>query len=165
MPIVECKVCGNPFYAKPNWIRRGWGKFCSTKCHHETLKSGKVVSCFICNREVYRAPRYLKKSKSQKYFCSKTCQTIWRNSIVYVGPNHSNWKGGHSMYRNILLRTDAPQICQRCDADDRRILIAHHLDGNRKNNTLSNLIWLCHNCHFLVHHFKEERQKIMETLV
>ena len=31
----------------------------------------------------------------------------------------------------------------------------------RKNNSVSNLIWLCHNCHHLVHHYKNETKNFM----
>ncbi|MBI4281264.1 HNH endonuclease [Candidatus Uhrbacteria bacterium] len=36
-----------------------------------------------------------------------------------------------------------------------RVLLVHHIDENRKNNVLSNLVWLCRNCHFLVHKYNE----------
>ena len=49
-----------------------------------------------------RSPLAIKKSKSGKYFCTKKCQTIWRNKILYTGENHSNWKDGESAYRRIL---------------------------------------------------------------
>lgn len=165
MPIVQCKICSNPFYAKPNWIKRGWGKYCSIKCQHEDLKNGEIVECFLCKKNIYRAKKALLRSRSQKYFCGKTCQTIWRNSILYVGSNHSNWKGGGSAYRDILLRQNRPQICKRCRTKDKRLLAAHHINRNRNDSRVENLIWLCYNCHHLVHHDIEEDQKLMETLV
>jgi predicted HNH restriction endonuclease len=27
------------------------------------------------------------------------------------------------------------------------------VDKNRKNNKIKNLIWLCRNCHFLIHNY------------
>lgn len=164
MPDVACKQCGKNFYAKPNWIKIGWGKFCSRECVFENQKKGKEVSCFICNKRVYKSLKSLTRSKSGKFFCSKSCQTIWRNS-VFVGSNHGNWKGGEKSYRETMLRNSIIQTCKRCKINDVRILAVHHKDKNRQNNKLENLLWLCHNCHYLIHHDKMETKKFMETLV
>ena len=56
-------------------------------------------------------------------------------------------------------------MCNFCRVSDARILAVHHIDGNRENNKLENLAWLCHNCHYLVHHFDQEKRKFMEMLV
>jgi len=154
MPQVSCRICRKYFYAKPNWLKRGWGKFCSRKCQHEGQKNGKSVTCSICKKDVYRTEKNLKTSKSKKYFCTKSCQTIWRNSIVYTGKNHPNWKGGKSIeYRNRLTNSRIKQFCRACGLNDKRILCVHHIDKNNKNHELQNLTWLCHNCHYLVHHY------------
>ena len=160
MPNVKCKICEKEFYAKPNLIAKGWGKYCSKKCSHEGSKKGMVVNCFICDKKVYKSRKAIDRSRSKKYFCSKSCQTIWRNSVVFVGKNHANWKGGKFTYRNIISRSETPRICKMCKEKDSRILLVHHIDVNNKNNELENLIWLCHNCHFLVHHYIEERKKL-----
>lgn len=165
MPRVHCRICGDQFYAKPNWLKKGWGQYCSKKCQFEGQKSGKVEVCFICKKKTYRSQADFRKSKSKKFFCGRSCQTIWRNSIVFIGPNHANWVAGRSAYRNILLRKKITQDCKRCKIEDSRVLLAHHLDGNRENNTAKNLIWLCHNCHFLVHHYSEEKKKYMVPIV
>lgn len=153
MPQVKCSICAKDFYAKPNWLKRGWGRFCSHGCKSEGQKNGKFVECFTCKRSIYKTKKELRVSKSKKYFCTKTCQTLWRNSI-YVGGNHSNWKGGeHVEYRKRLLRSGLEQYCRVCGTDDKRILCVHHIDKSRKNNAMANLTWLCHNCHYLVHHY------------
>ena len=164
MPNVFCKQCNKQFYAKANWLKLGWGKYCSRNCVFESQRTGKLVTCFICNKETYKAPKALNRSKSGKFFCSKSCQTIWRNS-VFVGSNHRNWKGGEKSYRETLLRIKTEKLCRRCKINDMRILAVHHLDRNRKNNKVDNLIWLCHNCHYLIHHDRAEDVVFMETLV
>lgn len=165
MPQVKCKICRKEFYAKPNWLKRGWAKYCSKACQYISQKNGRWVKCHICEKTIYKTSRELKRSISKKYFCSKSCQTTWRNKEVYIGHNHSNWKNGESTYKNILLRSNAPKICKRCGEKDVRVLIIHHLDHNRKNNEIKNLVWLCGNCHILIHRYREERRKFMETLV
>ncbi len=84
--------------------------------------------------------------------------------MVYVGSKHPHWKGGETIYRDILIRKGEAKICKKCRTRDYRILAAHHLDWNRKNNELGNLVWLCHNCHFLVHHYDKERQRLMAAI-
>ncbi len=156
MPLVNCHRCSKQFYTKPNRLLKGWGKYCSNRCKHLGFKTGKFTRCFMCHKSIYRNLKELDRSKSGKYFCSKSCQTIWRNSKVYIGHNHANWKGGESSYRYILQRSKRIKVCAKCQTRDTRVLIAHHKDKNRQNNDTSNLIWLCLNCHFLVHHYKSE---------
>jgi len=154
---------------KPSYLRRGWGKYCSINCKREGQKNGKWISCFICNKQIYRSQKQLKHSKSKKYFCSKSCQALWRNSI-YVGSNHPLWKGGkHQDYRKILIKSGISLKCKLCGCEDKRVLVAHHINEKRTNNSAKNLVWLCLNCHYLVHHDKKSKKqlvrKLMEALV
>ena len=155
MPTVRCKICDKEFYAKPFWIKQGYGNCCSTKCQYEARKTGKMVACSICGKETYKQKKQLKRSKSGSFFCDKICQAKWRNKI-FSGSSHGNWVDGKSTYRRILKQSKIPEICLLCETDDIRVLAVHHIDKDRTNNALSNLIWLCHNCHFLIHHDKAE---------
>lgn len=164
MPRVNCGICNKKFYIKPSHLRYGWGKYCSRTCVFKSQLKGKWVECHICGKKIYRALKLLKRSQSGNFFCTKSCQTIWRNR-VYVEENSANWKNGEKAYRSILKRSGRKQICQLCRIKDERIVIVHHKDHDRKNNKIENLAWLCMNCHFLVHHDKELEQKFMEALV
>jgi hypothetical protein len=157
MPRLPCIVCSTLFYAKPSHISKGWGKFCSKECQYESQKTGKFVACFRCGTSTYRNKNSLSRSDSGNFFCTKSCQTIWRNQ-QYRQEKHANWVDGKSSYRAVLLRENRPLICTKCSTNDKRVLAVHHLDRNRANNTPENLVWLCHNCHFLVHNFKEESE-------
>lgn len=162
VPAVKCNICKKQFYAKPYWLAKGWGKYCSSKCQYVGQRNGVTVKCFICGKEAYKTQKALKGSKSKKYFCGKSCQTIWRNRM-YVGDKHPNWKDGSSsdVYRTILRRSRKPEVCAFCGIADTRVLAIHHRDHNHRNNRLKNLRWLCHNCHFLVHHYKDINAKVM----
>lgn len=164
MPVVNCKKCGEKFYAKPFWVKKGYGNYCSPKCQHEGKRSGKLISCDTCGKEIYRSISKLARSKSKKFFCCKTCQTKWRNQ-TFIGEKHANWKHGKNSYRSVLERHKVPKSCRLCGSKDVRVLETHHIDKNRKNNNLSNLVWLCRNCHFLVHHHKDELEKLMVPMV
>ena len=152
MFIVSCKVCGRKFKPNISHLKRGWSKCCSKKCRDESLKNGKFVSCDTCGKKVWRTPRHFKYSKSGKFFCTKSCQTLWRNK-VYSGPNHALWIEGSSsgFYRKKFLKSNIPVICNLCNEKDKRILQVHHIDGDRQNNKIDNLVWVCLNCHHLIH--------------
>lgn len=141
----------------------GQGIYCSAMCQYQGRKNGKTLLCDTCGKETYKQLKQLKKSKSGKFFCSKSCQTIWRNQ-EYVGDKHQNWKTGLFAYRSVLSRHKIKKFCNLCETKDLRVLAVHHIDKNRKNNDLSNLAWLCHSCHFLVHHYKEETLKFNKNL-
>lgn len=87
----------------------------------------------------------------------------WQNT-EFVGRLHPNWKYGETTesYRNVLRREGVMQKCVLCDCEDKRILVVHHIDKNRKNNQPHNLTWMCPNCHFLVHHYEKENKKLLE---
>jgi 5-methylcytosine-specific restriction endonuclease McrA len=121
------------------------------------------VLCDVCGTETYKAQKALNGSKSGKFFCGKSCQTKWRNKF-YSGNRHPNFKEGAYAYRTILKHTGAEQICALCGIKDRRVLAVHHIDLDHSNNVPANLAWLCHNCHFLVHHDKLEKRRFSDIL-
>ncbi len=151
MPIVSCKICERKFYTKPNLIEKGWGKYCSPDCKFKAQLRGKFVYCDKCNKKIWRSPAQLKDSVSGKFFCTKSCQTFWRNKF-YSGSKHPLWTGGKKRYRvNLLSVKNIPVKCVRCGYDNESVLVVHHKDGDRKNVDLCNLEWLCRNCHYLSH--------------
>ena len=154
MPWVKCKICNADFYAKPRHLKIGWGKHCSNTCLYESMKTGTWVACSTCNKKIYRSLKELRASKSHKFFCDKSCLASWKNTHILSGEQHANWKFGENAYRAIMIRKGAPPICGKCGINDFRVLVVHHIDRNRKNNQLSNLKWLCKNCHYLEHERK-----------
>ena len=155
---VVCKKCGIGFSVKPFFIKIGAGKYCSAKCQHAAARTGTWLKCEGCGKDVYRTPKYINASKSKKYFCNKSCQTIWRNK-EYSGIRHANWQHGRGSYRNIMKRAGEDAICKLCGSRDERVIIVHHKDKNRLNNKVNNLVWLCRNCHYIVHNFPDGRER------
>ncbi len=151
MPYTDCVICELKFYAKPKHLKIGWGKYCSKKCQGESQKTGKFTKCEVCLKKIYRSQGELNSSKSKKYFCSKSCACIWKNRNIFYGDGHANWNGGKSSYREAMLRGQIPMICSSCGIDNKRVLLVHYVDGNRENNKIKNLCWLCRNCHYLIH--------------
>jgi len=150
--LKNCPICEKSFKTKPYFLKLGRGIYCSNKCAGLSRRKGKDFKCEICNKEIYKSKKEILRSDSNKYFCSKKCQAIWRNK-TFVGEKHVNWKGGKYTYKNVLKRSGTVVCCKICFIPDQRVLAVHHKDKNRSNNKVENLVYLCHNCHHLVHHY------------
>ena len=151
MLIRRCKVCGKNIQVKKSHAKRGWGKYCSKKCQTKAQFNGKWLHCDYCGKEIYRTPRDFKKSKSKKFFCSRNCHCSWENENIRCGENAPNWITGYNVYRRLLKKYVKSEKCSICGINDKRVLVVHHRDSNRKNNKIENLEWLCRNCHSIVH--------------
>ena len=161
---VLCKTCNKQFYAKPSFLKLGFSVYCSRSCFHSSLIKAEEYECFTCGSVVLRTATKAARSKSGKFFCTKSCQTKWRNR-VFSGERHANWVHGMAAYQSVLGRHGIKKECWRCKSDDPRIMVIHHIDRNRRNSDVKNLLWMCHNCHFLIHHDRVEEGRLMEALV
>ena len=159
-----CLICSKEFSVKPSQVKLGWGKYCSKDCQYKGQIKGVIVKCYICSKQFRKPLAKMKHSMSGKFFCSKRCQAIWRNKF-FSGDKSVNWKGGIQVYREILIRSEKEKVCILCGIRNLEILSAHHIDHNRKNNHLSNLTWLCMNCHHLVHHHNDLDSKIKKGII
>lgn len=71
-----------------------------------------------------------------------------------------------SAVRDRLKRhLDIPYICKSCGNTGEWLnqpfsLQLHHLDGNGKNHSLDNLVWLCPNCHALTDTYGGKNKKV-----
>jgi very-short-patch-repair endonuclease len=65
--INICIVCGKEFET----IKSKKHKYCSKKCFHIHSKTGKIINCEYCGKEVYRLKNALKKHRHS--FCSLDC--------------------------------------------------------------------------------------------
>ena len=156
--MVPCKTCSKSFYAKPSWLARGIGTYCSRPCSDEGRKNGRMVACFRCGKVTYKPPKALKSAR--KFFCSKACSVAWHNE-EFKEQKHGNWKHGTFAYKRILERAGVHPQCVLCAIEDQDIILVHHIDKDRKNNKVQNLAWLCHNCHHLVHCYPESEREFL----
>jgi len=158
MTVVTCGFCNKDFSKKDSQINLSSRNFCSKSCCQQGNKKGKIVECFTCKTSIYKSLKDINRSKSKNYFCSRICSSVWIGK-EHRASNHPNWTTGESSYKTFMKREGLLQKCFLCDEKDERVLAVHHIDENRKNNHLKNLIGLCHNCHFLIHHHKDEVNK------
>ncbi len=133
------------------------------------VHSGKRINrvCPVCNSifKVYNSAIKIGEGK----YCSKNCSEVSRLGIPtwnkgkhpeYVQKeNHHNWKGGISfepyspafdqqLKDKVRVRDNFKcQLCGVPELECRTRLYIHHIDYNKKNTELSNLISLCDKCH------------------
>ena len=61
------------------------------------------------------------------------------------GKNNHQYKNGLGSYKKVFdERFRYKKCCAMCGADE---FVIHHMDGNRKNNDIDNLVPLCRPCH------------------
>jgi len=161
MEEVNCDVCKKKFLKKISQIERSKNNFCSNFCSVIGRRSGKYIKCKKCGKDTYKQRMQI--LKSENLFCSKKCSVLWKNRNTY-GKKHPNWKGGEYSYKNIITRKGNKKACSLCALNNQDVLIVHHIDRNRRNNSVNNLVWLCRNCHFLVHNYEEESKKLSKII-
>jgi hypothetical protein len=86
---------------------------------------------------------------------------------LLVGENAPAWKGGiaylpyapdFNRQTKERVRVRDNFICQECGIPElelNKCLDIHHIDYNKKNSSLNNLICLCNKCHGKTHHNRE----------
>lgn len=108
-------------------------------------KPAKIIQkiCPVCRKE-FKLKWSLKAEK--QVTCSYSCS----NTFFRSGINNPNYKSG-SNYRQVALNTLGKK-CANCGySADEDALEVHHIDKNRDNNNITNLIVLCSNCHSILH--------------
>ena len=155
MENVICELCRKNFKRKRSQVLLAKRHYCSIKCQNLDRKKGQIFACCVCGLRTYKKNKDINNSESKKYFCGVKCSNKWFGSN-HRSENHPNWINGKFSYSDILKRREAVKVCNLCVEKDPRVLVVHHIDHDRDNNSLSNLVWLCHNCHFLVHNHSDE---------
>ena len=65
------------------------------------------------------------------------------------GTKNPYWKGGNTIYRKNYKHHYKKRFCWHCGS--KRNLCIHHIDNNRNNGGIDNLIELCRSCHCKIH--------------
>lgn len=101
--------------------------FCGKPMERKRYSNGELMSWVHYNKQKY---------------CGKECMSAAFKEKPKKG---TSWMTVHYHARN-LLPTGSCEIC----GSDRNVDV-HHIDGNPRNNDLSNLQRLCRSCHIKAH--------------
>lgn len=154
----NCLNCDKEFEAPLKEIKRGNGKFCTSKCagiygYSKKSKPELNVECRQCGKKFHKSKSRIEKSKSGLFFCCRKCKDTAQSlfgGITEIQPAHYNTGNGERVYRNIAFRYKDCK-CERCDFDNPLAIVVHHKDRDRTNNIIDNLEVLCCNCHSIEH--------------
>lgn len=129
--------------------------------HNHQWKGGQATCvCAWCGKFFKRHASNIKTDKYNS--CSKECQYLMLG-LRFYGANSPNWKGGKDSNRGLGWKRIRSEVverdnheCQLCNLTEiecvsryKGSLHAHHKIPFRisKDNSLDNLITLCHRCH------------------
>lgn len=129
---IKCNICGHEWEISPMSIMYHTNQSFSgcPECKYT------LCECEYCHKIFKR----LKSELSEKNFCSKECSNRFKNK------EKTNMVNGAAYRRNAF--NTYPHKCKICGwSKDERVLEVHHIDENRNNNDISNLVILCPICH------------------
>jgi len=150
----ECFICGKDIIYTPSQLKniKGGKYFCSRECNGIYLSKQLKRKCAECNSEFWCKESVVGKGDGK--FCSLKCK--YKNQS---GANSHFWKDGSALSPygkgwNETLKTririrDAYK-CQICGVPQEECfnaLSVHHIDYDKNNNDMVNLITLCKSCH------------------
>lgn len=91
-----CLHCKQTFFAAKNEVAKGWGKYCSRQCKHDSGRTLRM--CRQCGHKFNAPKNQVANTKGGGSFCSKECRRQWQVENppqhalpVYNGAEHPNW--------------------------------------------------------------------------
>ena len=156
--LVHCTKHNKDFYTKWENVRRdNRAHLICPDCLAEQKELNKMSNreelvCAYCGKSFFRLKSKMLNSKSGLYFCCREhkdlAQTVQSGEkFKDMRPEHYNNSPTKSSYRKFAFLTYQHK-CAICGWDeDEDLLEVHHIDENRENNDLTNLIILCPLCH------------------
>lgn len=179
----RCQSCANKGKNNPNY-----GNHFSEEIKQKIRDSKYHKNLKIENNPNYKDGRCLKKyhckdcgkeiSLGSALYGSGRCQLCYHKNFsitgLISGENHYNWQGGVSFepYPLGWNKTFKEQIryrdnykCQLCgcpEVECNRKLHVHHIDYDKNNLKLENLISLCQSCHMKTNYNREYWQEYFE---
>ncbi len=164
-----CKIegCGLKYYAKDfckmHYVRNYIGKSKNLNPQRLTTKGGRICLVPECGKKArffgYCFVHWQRKNRNVPFNTNLL-------SISKMGGKNPRWKGGISEYeKHYLMKKIGKEklesenfICQICHNQATEI---HHLDKTKNNHDFTNLLAICHKCHFSVFHKQKHTSKYL----
>lgn len=171
--VKNCLVCNSE-------VKRARSKYCSPKCQGIAAKGDKsvrynkqIIKCSNCNTEILKQPSLIFKTN----FCSQECKNTYHSKRLSSTNNprfkDGVWvgrKGNKGIYNGFTLKVKKQarerdgykcKVCNKTELDHNMAMHVHHIDYNKDNNDLNNLVSVCRYCHGKIHGNEEQWQKIL----
>lgn len=150
--IVTCTYCGKDVekFVKDVAARLKLDAdakfYCNRVCAASRRK--ELVACGTCGAPLELSDSRRKKSHGGPSFCNRSCAAITNNTLRdRRGYKHPKYVNGGTTYRQNWLK----ERCEECGDSRIYLLVVHHKNGNRKENSEGNLETLCPSCHATRH--------------
>ena len=147
-----CQRCGKEFFVPQYEINyRPTIKYCSPECYHEaTRKPPQMRNCKFCGKEF--VARY---KNDRKKFCGTACACAYKrcsSRTATIGADGYKYVwfadgSGEKEHRYLMER----HLGRKLGRDE----VIHHIDGNRANNSLDNLVVMSRGEHSRLHRRNE----------
>lgn len=175
--IGHCKKCDNPINPKFNYCDR---------CKRNNLSKEELITLIKNSRSILSVIDAIELSISgasykfikdfikennidASHFSGKGYLKGKQHNYNNLSPEklfvkNSHWKT--TTIKNNLIKWGYKEykceICGITEWQNKRITLElHHIDGNRKNNSVENLLILCPNCHSQTNNFRSGTKKII----
>lgn len=156
-----CPHCNTSFEPKP-WPSTH-AKYCSNRCNKQAWASRNRARIRTKNRKYvrdYRARRLAttrrygngQRGRARKkawYEANRVRLMAAKLARYHSDPAYRKANASRSVAHKKLKRHNGPRECFVCASKKR--LHCHHVDFDPLNNIITNLVWLCHNCHMEIH--------------
>lgn len=169
----KCLTCGNI-------IERPGLKYCSNDCYGKANTGAgsarynqQLISCANCGLDMLRSPAHIHETN----FCGSDCQNTYHSARIsgeanprYKDGVHKDKKQVKLLYEGFTLKLrkyirvldkNSCRVCGLTKDQHGMNMHVHHIDYDKTNNTVQNLISLCRYCHGKVHGDEEKWLKIL----
>jgi phage FluMu protein Com len=151
MRTIRCRHCG----CEASFSASRPRAYCSRRCYFIARSMKRTVRCATCGKSFRRG------EVSNRY-CSHECYTKANHGVRHVHfRGHVTTNNGYVRYskshptfpewyvHDAVWWTAYPTArCADCSGEVEHV---HHLDHDKKNNALENLVGLCARCHIRRH--------------
>ena len=111
-------------------------KSCISHLRNVRVKCANCGEGKTINRSLFDA------SSSKLFFCDRSCKEEQQTVGGLLALPHY----GDGSYRKAAMDKYGAK-CSACGITGNHLLVVHHVDGDRENNSVNNLVVLCHNHH------------------
>lgn len=170
-----CEICGKHFFVEGQ--KRKTARFCSTKCYGISQRgennqkyNSEKFKCDFCGKYVL-APKWQRES-GQKIYCSRACADKAQSERITRDGNPNWWDGigklpwGYEFTDKLKSKIKKRDLykCRLC-GENEKILIVHHINYDKLDNSGNNLITLCEKCHGKTGYNRDYWQKRLSSLL